>query len=182
MIVGYSLSVDDGDKYFFEAAPDTVFCPKCDSVIDDSYTPVTIGGLKKDLDCFSTYENRLIVSERFKAVCDRLNSNGLQFIQVNNAPILYWLKIIKSLEFDSIKRKTRFDGLCSLCNNYESIIGATPVYLKGVNYPIESGFYRTDLEFGSGREKSHLEIIGCETKNILERECLLGINYIPTTI
>jgi len=47
---------------------------------------------------------------------------------------------------------------CKSCEQFESIIGATPAYLKGLS-SLDKGFYRTDIEFGSSSEKSPLIIV-----------------------
>ena len=66
---------------------------------------------------------------------------------------------------------------CSVCGQYESVVGATPVYVRNVRGPISGGVYRTDLEFGSGREKEPLVIMGLATYPLLMKEKLKGLEF-----
>ncbi len=63
------------------------------------------------------------------------------------------------------------------CAAHESVVGANSVYLRNVRGPIGGGFYRTDLEFGSGREKHPLVIMGLATYPLLLKEKLKGLEF-----
>ncbi len=52
----------------------------------------------------------------------------------------------EAVEFDYLKRETRFGKQCSDCGSHSYVIGASPCFL--VNEIMKSGIYRTDLEFG----------------------------------
>ena len=86
------------------------------------------------------------------------------------------------LEYDAQRRGTRFMEYCSVCGQHESVVGANPVFLRNVRGPIGDGFYRTDLEFGSGREKHPLVIMGLATYPLLLKEKLKGVELSPIRV
>ncbi|EMN48462.1 hypothetical protein LEP1GSC088_1532 [Leptospira interrogans str. L1207] len=53
----------------------------------------------------------------------------------------------------------------------------TPVFLKGISSRLDRGFYRTDLQFGSGNEKSPILIVGPQTKEELISKKFTGITF-----
>lgn len=119
---------------------------------------------KKKYDIGSSYDGREIVSARFKAFCEENYPGEADFFPVTMKADFFYMTIRRILVFDTEKYGTRFDKLCHLCGNYESITGCSPGLIKNQPEPIERGFYRTDVIFGSGREKSPFFIIGLKTK------------------
>ncbi len=177
MIVAYGMWGQDNGAYYFREAPDEVFCPDCGSVIDRDYTPRTLGRVKPIYDVSSTYDNHRIVSLKFKEFCERVRIKNLDFVKVTESPLLYDLRPRLVLQFDATRRKTRVENYCRTCDQYEAVAGATPVFLTGITSPIEEGIYRTDIEFGSGREKNPLKIIGVKTQERMQLEKFKGAEY-----
>jgi len=163
MQIAYSLTGHDNDSYFFESAPGNVFCQQCGSCVDKSYLPDNMT-IRRKYDIGSSYDGRDIVSARFKEFCDEHYPGEAAFYQVTRDADFFYMVPKLILAFDAEKRRTRFLEFCPACGNYKSICGATPGVLKNQAEPIERGFFRTDLEFGSGREKSPVIIIGLKTK------------------
>ena len=114
-----------------------------------------------------TYDGFVIVSEKFKKFCEFEKYSGLDFISLPNEATTYWFKVHNILEYDSERRGTEFLNYNSICNGYEEIIGANPVCLKR-KAPLEDGFFRTDICFGSYAGKSPIYLIGQLTKLKLE--------------
>ncbi len=56
------------------------------------------------------------------------------------------------------------------------------IFIKDITLPITSGFYRTDIEFGSGREKFPLIVIGTKTAEIVRKEKMKGMDFIEVSI
>jgi hypothetical protein len=81
------------------------------------------------------------------------------------------------VEFDFTRRNTRFIAHCSQCGQYESVVGAIPVYLKGGEIG-EREFARTDLQFGTGDEKHPHLLCGESAANALKRARLRGVDLI----
>ena len=176
-IIGYKLSAVDGDGYYFENAPATVFCPDCGSCVDDSYVPLSLRLGRSVYDACYTYDGRLIVSQKFKDFHDRHSCGPAEFRIVNRKRRWYMFRPTRVLEFDAERRGTRFRRYCAACGRYYAVVGANPVFLGDVRGPIGEGFYRTDLEFGSGRGKEPLVIMGLATYPLLLKEKLKGLDW-----
>ncbi|HET7539730.1 MAG TPA: hypothetical protein VFK05_07655 [Polyangiaceae bacterium] len=81
--------------------------------------------------------------------------------------------------FDAVARKTRFEGLCSTCGQYRSVIGAKPIMLTQGSAVEASGIARTDLEFGSDDEKAPLVVLGDEAAKRLIARRFSGCEILP---
>jgi len=165
----YDLTAPDCDCYYFAQAQPEWFCSSCDSYIRDKpYYPTGLGvdSLKYDF-CF-TYENRLLLSAAARAFLTE-NASDVGFVQVNQDPAIFAPVVNSVVSFDTVRRQTRFEGPCDRCGRYQSVVGATPPYLKDAELIRPDGFYRTDIEFGSGREKAPSFIVGEKLKRLLEQ-------------
>jgi len=80
------------------------------------------------------------------------------------------LRLSKVLPFDAERRGTRFEDPCPTCQAFYNVIGATPVFLRGITEPIEEGFFRSDLEFASGHEQGPLILVGIGTAEKLKEQ------------
>ncbi len=178
-IIGYDLCAVDGDGYYFEDAPASVFCSGCGSCVDDSYVPISLRLRRPVYDACYTYDGHLIVSQKFRDFHDRHGCGPSEFRLVNRRRRWYMFRPTRVLEFDAERRGTRFLRYCDVCGQHESVVGANPVFLRNVRGLIGDGFYRTDLEFGSGREKHPLAIMGLATYRLLLKEKLRGVELEP---
>ena len=133
--------------------------------------------MKPIYDVASTYDNHSIVSLKFKEFCERVRIKDLDFVKVNESPPLYDLRPRLVLPFDAARRETLFENYCRTCDQYESVVGAVPVFLKGITGPIDNGIYRTNIEFGSGRAKTPMIIVGVKTKERMQLEKFKGAEY-----
>lgn len=141
---------------------------------DPDFTPV-----RTVFDCSSTYDNFVIVSLKFKEFCVRHGYTNIEFRPFAKTKKFYWLVAKNEVEFDSQRSKTRFMDYCEACGNYESVVGVTPAFLKGIDKPLADGFYRTDLAFGGENAKTPVTIIGVETYEKMKKEKFKGIDYDP---
>jgi hypothetical protein len=126
--------------------------------------------IPKKYDIGSSYDGRDIVSTQFKSFCEDNYPGEVDFFPITTSRDFYFMKPNRVLNFDAEKRKTQFLKPCSSCGNFESITGATPGVLKNIHEPIQLGFYRTDVAFGSGRGKSPFIIIGLKTKEQIKQK------------
>ena len=180
MINGYTLSgKSSNDASFFNGdEPSGVLCPRCGSCLDYGYSPVSLDiKSSKKYDVSYTNDLRKLYSERFFVFCrDVLKADKLfKPVQVRDT-VLYYMFPSQIVEFDYIRRKTRFEGTCDQCGGYSSVAGAHPAFLKA-SEPVGSGFFRTDIAFGSGKAKFPLIIIGSEWKKLLASEKFRGIDF-----
>jgi hypothetical protein len=180
MIVAYALSGHNNGAHFFYEAPETFFCPSCSSIIDQSYIAKRLLHLNKKLNDFTyTYDGRAIVTEQFKVFSEQLCPKDLIFKKVNLNPELFLINTTKELVFDSKRRKTLFEDYCQTCKQYAQVAGATPGFLKDIEKPILSGFFHTNVEFGSFKEKNTMILVGIETMKELTKKKLTGLEFKP---
>jgi hypothetical protein len=174
----YCLFAQDNNASFFDGAPKSVFCPKCDSVIKPDYRPTRLDIAEKgSTDLSFTTDGRPIVSEHFKVTCEN-NGYEIDFFLLDGEKHVYLPSPRRTVRFDATRRKTRFVDKCPLCGRYESVVGATPAFLDEPD-GVGRGIYRTDLEFGSGREKFPMIVVGSVAMQILESAGLKGLEYVP---
>jgi hypothetical protein len=133
---------------------------------------------RRKFDIAITYDGVLVVSQRFKSCYEISGLSGLVFRQLPDDPEFFAVHASRSVEFDADRRKTQFIKRCHKCGCYESVVGATPVYLKP---GVEIGgpeFVRTDLEFGSRDEKHPLLLCGEIAAKAASRTDLKGLDLV----
>ena len=180
MIVAYSISGSNNGAHYFEEAPESFFCSSCGCVIDQGYIPKRLLHLKKKINDFTyTYDGRPIVKKQFREFCEHIYPSDIQFTEVNEYPSLFMIHIMNKLVFDSKRRKTLFEDYCNTCMQYVQVAGATPGFLRNTENPIQRGFFHTDVEFGSYKEKNTMIIVGIETKTELIKRNFTGLEFRP---
>ena len=178
MLIGYLITWPDNDSYMFSSWVNNLEkCPKCGYFTDFFDVSPDFKVTKRMYDISYTYDDYCIVSRKFKEFCQRFNYSNINFIKLPNDKDFFFFLPNETLSFDSNKRNIRFENLCSYCNNYESVVGATPCFLKNTSKPVSDNFYKTDILFGSGNEKSPLIIIGKETAERLKKEKFNNISF-----
>ena len=134
---------------------------------------------KRRLDISITHDGVLIASRRFKSIYDQKELSGLVFRQLQDDRDFFAVHALKVVEFDAERRKTQFIAPCPRCGRFESVVGATPVFLKDGREVERREFVRTDLEFGSGDEKHPLLICGQVAADSLSNAQLYGVDLSP---
>jgi len=179
MSKGFSLSGYDNDSFMcsstdrvFEEMDGLEVCQKCGFRTDFNYINNRFYVKRGINDISYTFDGYCIVSLKFKEACERANFQGLQFVKLPSDSEYYCLVPSCVVEFDSEKRKTRFENKCEVCGNYEAVAGATPAFIKG---ELISDICRTDILFGSGNAKHPLILISDKAKNVFKREKLHGV-------
>lgn len=178
MIVAYRLLIYDGDADFFEDRHASIFCRNCGTLLDKSYLPTGLCP-RKAYDICSTFDGRTLVNERFKVWSDKRGYEGLLYHRVNERPPYYALDLSNTVRFYSERAKTRFENKCPICGNFESVVGTYPLGLLQVETPLEDGFFRTDLEFGSRWEKHPLIIVGLRVRECMKQERFRLVDFEP---
>lgn len=151
-------------------------CESCGELLDKWNE--SLEGLilkKRKLDIGYTYDGVAVVSERFRTAYDVNALSGLTFRQLPDDPLFFAIRPERAVEFDGGRRGTRFINSCSKCGCYESVVGATPIYLKPNAEIGLREFVRTDLEFGSNDEKSPLLLCGESAAETLQAARLKGL-------
>lgn len=134
---------------------------------------------KRRLDISITYDGMLIASQRFKSFYDANDLSGLVFRQLPGDRDFSAIHAVKVVEFDAERRKPRFITPCPRCGRFESVVSATPVFLKAGSEVEGTEFVRTDLEFGSGDQKHPILICGQVAADSLSDAKLNGLDLLP---
>lgn len=180
MLVGYNFCPQNQARFdFYEGAPDSVFCPACGDVVDQNYAPKDLKAKNIFFAAVFTSDGHDIASEKFKEFLDHIEVQDMDLIQVNEKPPLYDFQPRRIIPYDVECGPPRFENRCPTCGQYESVIGPTYSCLKGITAPIETGIYRTDLEFASNREKHPLIIAGVQTAELIKKERMRGLVLNP---
>lgn len=172
----FTIFGHDNGIAFFKDRKDVRRCTACGQLVSKWTENLQSARLPPRLnyDVSTSYDGVVVVSPRFRAVYGRTGMVGLRFVEL--AGYAFAVQATEIVPFDAQKRGTRLESQCSVCRQYESIVGATPAYLmSGARVP-EMGFARTDLEFGSGDEQMPLLIGGSSAAAILEQEQMTGMD------
>jgi hypothetical protein len=89
----------------------------------------------------------------------------------------FWLRSHRTVRFDAARRGSRREKFCDRCGGYFDIVGANPILLADVSTPLTDGFYRTDMEFGSGHEQHPIILVGVDTAAQLHALNLRGLEF-----
>jgi hypothetical protein len=181
MIRAFTLSGYDNDSFMcsstdrvFDYQPDLNLCPKCGYRTDFEYINSDFKVKRRTNDISYTYDGYCIVSLKFKEACVRYRFKSLLFVLLPGDNEYFHFIPSCVVEFDSEKRKTRFENKCQICGNYESITGATPAFIRS---PLTAEICKSDLLFGSGNAKSPVLFVTEEAKINLERKKLKGLIF-----
>jgi len=176
----YWFSEEFNNLYFFEGRTDVKRCPVCKELLAKWEEDLTVNHLvvpiqrrKKKYDISSSYDGVEVVSRRFKELYEHSAMTGLRFVDLGDEA--FAIRATNVVAFDAERRGTSFHKKCEACGRYESVTGATPVYLLPGEIVPHMGFARTDLEFASGDEKGPLLLCGDEVAKILWAAKLKGI-------
>jgi len=179
MILGYCLFGPDDDNYLIDENSTLDLCQNCGFLKDFHYHNPSYKVKRKMYDFFHPYDLGHLVSQRFREFCVRENYNAIQFKELERSFGYYQFFSESVVSFDAHRTGTEFDKLCTVCGNYEETTGIKPPYLSHIEHPLDDGFYRTDIVFGSKNSKDSIIIVGPETHRKLKREKMKGITYIP---
>jgi len=175
MLLGYTISEPDNGCYMFTDFPLTE-CARYSNIYSLNVVNPNFVVPKKKLNITCTYDGFTIVNEKFKQFCEAAQYQGLEFVALPKSPGFYWFKIHNVLAYDTAARMTRFINYNAACNGYEEIIGATPACLT-IKQPLQEGFYRSDVCFGSFAGKSPLYFVGETTKQKLRTAGFKEIHF-----
>src|SRR5688500_381954 len=108
MLLGYYLSITDNDSDFIEDVKKLgkEFLYKTTYLYNDM--PSTFIIKNKGLDIGITYYGFVIVSQKFKLLCQEHHFSGLEFLPLPGDTGFYLFRVHNVLEFDSIACMTTF--------------------------------------------------------------------------
>ncbi len=141
--------------------PDAPHCRQCGSLLDFGYASrkARLRG-KWDIAWANT---RIVASERFREFCLGCGTPETDFRLVNKLHKLYEVWPRQIVEVDRDRSKPEFSEFCISCGNFGCYLLGDGLYLSGTGEPLKPGFYRTDLVYGCGMDKTPLIIAAPET-------------------
>jgi hypothetical protein len=172
----FILSADDNDLYFFRNRTDVRRCPVCRQLTnkwEEDVASVPLTPPPRN-DISYSYDGVLVVSPRFRATMAEGGASGLAFRPLQAG--FFAARSVHTVPFDAARRKTRFEKRCGVCGEFESVVGATPAFLRPGAHVPDNGFVRTDLEFGSNDEKGPVELCGDDIARRLQDANLSGLD------
>jgi hypothetical protein len=180
-MLGDDTYVPPGDRYLFHdwrfgknGVPHPATCGTCGRKTSGDFIDPSLRVRKRRRDATATYDGYLLVSQR---LVDIGLTNGLNVDDVVALPgdrSFYWLRPKRILGFGATTSKP-----CSACRGFYSVIRPEPLYCKDLREPLAPGFYRSDLEFGSGPEQGPVIVLGAHTGEALRGAKLSGSELTP---
>jgi hypothetical protein len=149
-VTGYSIHAADNDSYYYEFGQEVPACHVCGLVTRFDWLNPAFHLERKQYDVSFTWDLAPIVSQRFVDFASVYP--GARFLLLPSAPGFGLLIVDPVVPFDAARRGTTFEDRCSACWRFGQVAGADPVYLKAGTI-LPKGFSRTDIEFGSTRER-----------------------------
>lgn len=177
-IVMYLLVKGDNDINFFRQGGRTR-CLACGQLTAKRTEDLSTTEIKRAprLDITTSVDGVCVVRQNAKVELERLFERQIEFQPLHGGLYAAMPKLI--VPFDAAARKTRFIKPCSECSEYESVVGATPVFLVGGSSVPNGRIARTDLEFGSNDEKSPLFLLGDDAASDMLALGLSGCDLVP---
>lgn len=175
-VLGFRLSSDFNDSTMC-CSTDAVkstgveVCDRCGFRRDFQFVDPGFLLVKQDLDVSLTVDGYRIVSERFRVHLSKW-ANDDDFQQLPNSPGHWLFSPLRVIEID--RALLRFENLCSLCNNYESVVG-TVALPESCSEPIPPGVYRSDVRLGNRNAKSFATIVSIDVARAIEDGAFSGV-------
>ncbi len=151
-------------------------CASCGELTDK--WSESLDGLRiinRRFDISVTYDGVTVVSHRFHEVYKNDQLKGLTFQLLPDDEEFFAIQATHVVEFDVERRETSFERQCKKCGLFESIVGATPVFLRSNSTIGTREFVRTDIEFASNDAKHPLMLCGSTAATILKSSSLKGV-------
>jgi hypothetical protein len=163
-------------RFGSHGVPHVATCGGCGRKTDAAYVSPTFRVRHRDADLVATYDGYLLASKRLRDRCLEQGSPGARFVLLPGDDAFYWVCPDRIVTFDAVARGTRFEHPCAVCGAFYSVVGATPARLSVDDTGPLDGFFRTDLEFGSGPEQSFLVVVAGPTATLLRDGIFRGLS------
>ena len=141
------------------------------------FSHIKLHSVRKHYDVSYTWDGYLIVSKRFKQFCEEKSYQSVVFYSIPQESDFYFLESSKIIPLDYARRKVDFHNLCTKCNRYEWVIGATPNYTQEGFVMEENIFYRSEYDFGDFNNKSPLIIVSLRMAKELAAQKFKGLYF-----
>ena len=173
MPTAYKLSAPDNDRHMLRGDAEPPRCGSCGLITDLTWVDPAFTAPTEALDISFTFDNRPIASRAFRETCDDESA----FVSVDARHDWSLVAPTQVVRFDSVRRRTRFEGRCEACGQYAAVAGARPVYLLDEVAP--DALVRTDIAFGTSDERYPLILVGVALAERLRQAELSGLDLMP---
>lgn len=150
-------------------------CPACGFRTDDDHTNPRFQHRQKRYDISCCYDGAIIVSGRFKALCESLGATRIRFVPLSAAPGHFHLKCLEPVALDYEAMKCQFDAQCIACGRFRQRCGGGPSILALGAELAEHEAALSDETLGSNNESIPRILVGTAFIEAYRRERLTGI-------
>lgn len=184
-IQAYVLHPPDNDSYWVPDLKNPLFCcDLCGGKLSRKIENTEFNLKKKNFDISMTYDGFFIASERFLLTVKSLDSGAYISSEIYSkarfAQKYFKLEFVNQLKLDVSAADPEFGPVCPRCGQFKFVVGATDYFVVGGR--VNSGFFRTDIEFAEGFERFPEIIVGVDTAALLRAEHLKGVNLEPVWV
>lgn len=124
---------------------DALHCDDCSRVDEPSLGATEPDIVPLTFDVSRTLDGAVIASAAFREACDRME--GIRFEAVVGADDRWIVRVDRIVRIDPFASHVRTGPVCETCDRPRYVTRSGPLRLES-SEPLESGFSRTDLEFG----------------------------------
>jgi hypothetical protein len=156
------------------------FCPVCGFRTDQQYTAPSFILRKKKYDVSCCYDGAVIVSQRFRRLCAKFDTRGIEFIPLPNAPGFFHLKCVEPVRMNYRAMGTEFLRKCRACGFYRDVIVVTQPTLAPGETVSTRAIRFGDKYFGSNNEAIPMILVGEELFDAMEKARFIGIDSVST--
>ena len=197
MILAYAIAAHDDDSFmlgedtyrpldsggFYDwrfgvsGLPHPATCSACGRKTNLHFVNEEFRVHKRRRDLTATNDGYVLASKTLHERCVARRYPGVEFVPLPADEGFFWLRPHRTVRFDAARRGTRREKLCNRCGSYFDIVGSHPIFLADVRTPLTDGFYRIDIEFGSGHEQHPIVLVGPNTAMELHALNLRGLEF-----
>ena len=153
-------------------------CPKCGYRTDKQFTAKNFVLRSKRFDISCCYDGAIIVSSRFKRVCERFNARSVQFVPLIKAKGFFHLRSLKPVKMNYKAMGTRFERKCRACGLFRDVIGVSEPTLASGQRVSRKAIVMADEYFGSNNEAIPMLIVGDVLFEALDRARVTGLDSV----
>jgi len=179
-IIGFGITGLDNGTTFIGDKSRLACCPTCGARYDFFvHNPEYHMGRKRRSDLLFTYDDVPIITQRFRDFVEINGYPGVHSLPFKNDMARFHLVVDSVVPYDQTAPGLEMEEFCKTCQRYNSVATGTEGLILDTNAPLDDGFYRSDLVFGHGHNKTALIVVGMKTRDKMEEYGLKGVCFQP---
>lgn len=162
----------------YVGAESAVVCSECGVIVNRCYSNAQLRFTNRRFDYSYTYDCRAIVSKRFRDFCLDNELGGGMFEKLSAMEGFYHFQVEPSRAVNVCTTRFEFNvgPTCATCGETRYLCGAYPLFINR-DSALDSGFHRTDLEFGDTKSRTACYLVCPSTKRLLESAKFKGLDF-----